>query len=131
MICVGKDNSYGHPTNEVLTRLENRNIKVYRTDLNGTIIMKSNGEDISIKTVKTDTDGNTNKSTNESNTSNVDNENLNSSEEKSIIVYVTNSGKKYHKQGCSYLKSSKIQIELEEAVNGGYEPCSICKPQVI
>lgn len=30
-------NSYGHPTNEVLKRLYDRNIEVYRTDLNGNL----------------------------------------------------------------------------------------------
>lgn len=42
------------------------------------------------------------------------------------IVYVTNSGKKYHKQGCSYLKSSHIMISLEQAGMEGKEPCSRC-----
>ncbi|ACM61009.1 competence protein ComEC [Caldicellulosiruptor bescii] len=37
VISVGKDNIFGHPSNEVLQRLKDRNIKVYRTDLNGTI----------------------------------------------------------------------------------------------
>lgn len=37
VISVGKDNIFGHPSNEVLQRLKERNIKVYRTDLNGTI----------------------------------------------------------------------------------------------
>jgi hypothetical protein len=42
------------------------------------------------------------------------------------IVYVTKSGKKYHKEGCSYLKSSKIMMSLEQAVMEGKEPCSKC-----
>ncbi|WPX08062.1 DNA internalization-related competence protein ComEC/Rec2 [Anaerocellum danielii] len=37
VISVGKDNIFGHPSNEVLQRLKDKNIKVYRTDLNGTI----------------------------------------------------------------------------------------------
>lgn len=44
----------------------------------------------------------------------------------SAIVYVTNTGEKYHKSNCSYLKKSKIQINLSEAKAQGYTPCSRC-----
>lgn len=44
------------------------------------------------------------------------------------IVYVTKSGKKYHKDGCQFLKSSKIMISLEQAVQEGLTPCSKCFP---
>ena len=37
IISVGADNSYGHPTDEVLQRLKNAGCAVYRTDLHGTI----------------------------------------------------------------------------------------------
>lgn len=49
VISVGKDNPYGHPSPEVIERLANFNIKVLRTDLNGTIIFQSDGSDISLK----------------------------------------------------------------------------------
>jgi hypothetical protein len=42
------------------------------------------------------------------------------------VVYVTKSGTKYHKDGCPYLKSSKIMISLEQAVMEGRQPCSGC-----
>jgi competence protein ComEC len=44
------------------------------------------------------------------------------------IVYITKTGKKYHKDGCSYLRYSKIRIRLSEAKRKGYTPCSKCKP---
>jgi len=44
IISVGSNNSYGHPTDEVLERLERRNIDVYRTDLHGTVTITV-GED--------------------------------------------------------------------------------------
>ena len=37
IISVGMDNSYGHPTQEVLDRLKQAGCAVYRTDLHGTI----------------------------------------------------------------------------------------------
>ena len=44
----------------------------------------------------------------------------------SATVYVTRTGKKYHKDGCSYLKDSKIAKQLSEATSQGYTPCSRC-----
>lgn len=41
-------------------------------------------------------------------------------------VYITNSGKKYHRDGCRYLKQNKLSVSLEEAQSQGYEPCSVC-----
>lgn len=43
IISAKKNNSYGHPHQETIERLENRNIKIYRTDKLGTIILKSDG----------------------------------------------------------------------------------------
>lgn len=47
VIQVGK-NSYGHPHKETLDKLASRNIKVYRNDLSGDIIFKSNGQQITL-----------------------------------------------------------------------------------
>ncbi|RDB63995.1 hypothetical protein C1878_04210 [Gordonibacter sp. 28C] len=43
-------------------------------------------------------------------------------------VYVTNTGGKYHANGCQYLKKSKIPISISDAIAQGYEPCSRCNP---
>ncbi|UOB19349.1 hypothetical protein [Abyssalbus ytuae] len=43
-------------------------------------------------------------------------------------VYITKTGEKYHTATCRYLKYSKIEIELEKALELGYEPCLVCKP---
>jgi len=37
VIGVGEDNMYGHPNNDVISRLENVGSKVFRTDLSGEI----------------------------------------------------------------------------------------------
>ena len=42
-------------------------------------------------------------------------------------VYITNSGKKYHRDGCQYLRKSKHAISLSEA-RKTHSPCKRCKP---
>lgn len=46
------------------------------------------------------------------------------------IVYVTNSGEKYHRENCSYLKSSR-SMTIAQAEASGYTPCSRCSPDVL
>lgn len=57
IIEVGKNNSYNHPRQETLDKLKDINAKVYRTDLDGTIVATSDGNSIKIETIKTDTNG--------------------------------------------------------------------------
>ena len=57
VISVGKNNIYNHPSNKTLEKLNKRNIKVYRTDLDGTIVFISDGDNLSVKALKTDTNG--------------------------------------------------------------------------
>ena len=45
VISVGAKNRYGHPTQEVLKLLEGKGIKLYRTDLDGDIVVETDGED--------------------------------------------------------------------------------------
>ena len=42
----------GHPTDLVLSRLSDANVKTYRTDLNGDIWVYSDGENITVETDK-------------------------------------------------------------------------------
>lgn len=46
----------------------------------------------------------------------------------STTVYITKTGKKYHRGSCSYLRRSKIRISLRDACARGYTPCSRCNP---
>lgn len=56
IIMVGKDNSYGHPSQEVLDRLSEAGSAIYRTDISGTIIAESDGNMISIDAVPYESD---------------------------------------------------------------------------
>ncbi len=49
VIEVGNDNKFNHPSLRVLKRLERMNIKTYRTDLDGTIRIESDGKNLNIK----------------------------------------------------------------------------------
>ena len=42
------------------------------------------------------------------------------------VVYITNTGKKYHAANCSSLRKSKHAITLANAKASGYTPCSRC-----
>ena len=44
VISVGEDNHFGHPSPEVLDRLHDHRVKVYRTDLSGAITVTTNGQ---------------------------------------------------------------------------------------
>lgn len=46
------------------------------------------------------------------------------------VVYITRTGECYHREWCSYLRS-KIETNLERAVNSGYRACSRCDPPIL
>ncbi|MED3126631.1 ComEC/Rec2 family competence protein [Bacillus wiedmannii] len=50
VISAGVGNKYGHPTQETLSKLDVMGVKVYRTDLNGTVVVNSDGSNISVRT---------------------------------------------------------------------------------
>lgn len=61
----------------------------------------------------------TNKSTKTTTQSNTDT---------SATVYITDTGSKYHRGSCSYLRSSKHSISKNSAISQGYTACSRCNP---
>ncbi|SCN24881.1 ComEC family competence protein [Clostridium sp. N3C] len=150
VISVGKENSYGHPSQDVMNRLKSRNIPVYRTDEQGTIVATSNGSEVTFNTnagsykgVEGSGDGSTNKienKTSNSTTSNTTNNKSNgtsnnssqsnSNSSASKIVYYTPSGKSYHyDKNCRTLSRSKTILEttLEEALKSKHsDPCDFC-----
>lgn len=48
IISVGLDNSYGHPNYITLQKLNDNNVRVLRTDEDGTIVISSNGNNINV-----------------------------------------------------------------------------------
>ena len=58
VISVGTLNDYNHPHNVTLKKLNRLNVKTYRTDQDGSIILSSDGDGISFEKTKTDTNGN-------------------------------------------------------------------------
>lgn len=44
------------------------------------------------------------------------------------IVYVGNSGTKYHRQNCRTLKNGSYEMTLTDAQNEGREACKVCNP---
>jgi competence protein ComEC len=122
IISVGKDNSYNHPDNLIINRLKAYG-EVHRTDQEGTIVITSDGSKLTLKALKTSIAATpavvATMVTPTKPVTPVIQDN---------IVYITRTGTKYHKEGCSSLSQSKIEIKLADAIAKGYGPCTICKP---
>lgn len=121
IISCGKNNDYGHPHAETLSKLSSRNIQVFRTDLSGDITAYSDGKSVSVSA-----DGNEVSSKAKAKSSA---KATASSDKMEETVYITKSGKAYHKtESCSGLRSSKSisAVTLEEAISMGRKPCSVC-----
>lgn len=128
VIQCGKDNSYGHPHKEVIKKLEDRKISLYRTDLQGTIIAYSDGKTISWNTQASPdyTDGN--------NATELPQEDE-SDTPSDVKTYVLNTNtKKFHHEWCSSVariseKNKKLSNnQRKQIIEAGYEPCEECKP---
>ncbi len=127
VISCGRDNSYGHPDYETLAILNEVGADIYRTDEQGTIQVTADQHkkitvDKKASTVKENAPPTEN---NEEQKENNDNSVI--SDKQSEVVYRTRTGSKYHRSGCSYLKS-KIETTVSEAQAMGLGPCSRCNP---
>jgi beta-lactamase superfamily II metal-dependent hydrolase len=52
VISCAEDNSYGHPHREVIERLEELGAEILRTDIDGTIVINSDGQKLEVETAK-------------------------------------------------------------------------------
>lgn len=57
IISVGVDNSYSHPAEATLKRLKKESVTVYRTDIDNTIFITSDGKNIKVKSLEVNLDG--------------------------------------------------------------------------
>ena len=118
IIQVGDGNSYGHPKDTILERWKNSGATVLRTDLNGTIVISTNGIEYEISYNKEVVDSD---------------DDTDSASSGSKWVVNTNT-KKIHYPSCSSAKKIKdenrweVIATLSELENQGYTPCGNCKP---
>ena len=116
VVSVGEGNSYGHPSDEVLSRFRDAGAEVYRTDMQGHVIAESDGKTVTFRTEK------------EADTA------TNPTGGPKVQIYVGNAGtEKFHLPDCA--SAQNIQEENRvvflariQAVLSGYEPCGRCKP---
>lgn len=139
IISCGFGNSYGHPSDTTIQTLQNAVCKIYRTDEVGTVVASSDGTNITINKkayeVKPNappenastSNGSSSRSNSSVESTNNSSSVSNNTETTETTVYITKTGKKYHRAGCSYLKKSKIPISLSEA-RQSYGPCGRCNP---
>ena len=128
VISCGANNSYGHPHREVISLLQSMNAAVYRTDIDGTIVVSSDGNDISVEKEFDYKNKNDLSKSDAEVYAEKANQNSESTKIPSEIVYITKSGKCYHLPDCRSLKNSKISISRAEAKKNNYTPCKSCKP---
>lgn len=126
IISVGNGNRYGHPDTVTLNTLRENQAEIWRTDEKGTIVVTSDGKNITVKQVVTTIVQTTAPPVSESEES--DSKNNFPTENQRITVYITRTGTKYHRDGCQHLNSSKFPIALNEIDTNKYTPCSVCKP---
>jgi len=140
VISVGTGNSYGHPTEDTLSRLRDAEVTVFRTDLQGDIYCTSDGKTVVFSVTRNaDADvfagigGNsTQKPTAPDETQQPDDSD---NEEQQGTHYVLNTNtKKFHYPNCGSVKkiSEKNRQDFygtrEELIAMGYSPCGNCDP---
>lgn len=142
VISVGDNNSYGHPTEEVLSRLHDTDVITYRTDLQGDVICTSDGNTVSFQVAKNQDinvfigAGSGQKNADAVSRSMPDQTVTEVQAETSVTrVFVLNTNtKKFHYPECSSVGDIKEKNKKtfngtrDEAIGQGYVPCKRCCP---
>ena len=143
VISVGKGNDYGHPVQSTMDKFKNKNIAVYRTDENGTIIATSNGKDVSFN-VKPGSYNGAKEKVAAKTTTTTKRANMSSAKvaapkviqkvapkqtNSGTMVWLSATGEKYHSiNNCGRMNPNNArQVTLEEA-KSSYSACSKCDP---
>lgn len=142
VISVGADNTYGHPTEAVLSRLRDADVKTCRTDLQGTITAVSDGKKVTFQTER-NADINTlgNAGPGQKDETGQKNKAVSSagkaaaSDSSAEKTYVLNTNThKFHDPDCSSVsqmkeKNKRIVTESrDQIIADGYDPCGRCHP---
>ena len=139
IVSCGLNNKYGHPSMEALQRLQNHNVLLFRTDLQGTISAYSDGDEIWFNTEATSdwTSGTIQE------TRSMPLDEVEEPLEQGLIKetteieysYVCNTNtKKFHYPDCRSVSQMKEENRLytdksrDELLAEGYEPCGGCNP---
>lgn len=134
VISCGANNEYFHPHIDTLNRLKDCGVKnLYRTDLNGDVVIDYRDQAITVDTQKKAADeelwkqgeGPEDEAINRSSMWDAKNS-------KSEAYYIGNKySKKFHRSSCSQLPDEDKRVLLsdrETALQEGYLPCSVCEP---
>lgn len=140
VISVGTGNSYGHPTEDTLSRLRDADVTVFRTDLQGDIFCTSDGKTVSFSVSRNaDADvfdnigGNSTQKPTEPEETQKPNDTEGTEQQGTHYVLNTNT-KKFHYPNCASAKkiSEKNKKDYygtrEELISMGYSPCGNCDP---
>ena len=128
VISVGAGNSYGHPTEAVLSRLRDAGVTTFRTDMQGEITAVSDGQTINFSTAKNAVaiasvnagGGNADGAAGAGTTA-------------GSYVLNTNSHK-FHLPSCSSVETispknrKDVNESREQIISEGYAPCKRCNP---
>lgn len=132
VISVGADNSYGHPAQSVLEDIRAVGAEVYRTDEQGTIVVKSDGSTLSWSVETTE---NASPEGTMAQEVNVTEDNALPQDEPEQNTYILNRNtKKFHLPSCSSAEDISVNNKAEftgtrqELIDAGYEPCKRCNP---
>lgn len=125
VISCGYENSYGFPKQDVLDMLKNHDVDLYRTDLQGDIIITCDGENVTVSTEKT-TDQDLFVAPG------LTDPDPGSGQECDYICNIRSH--KFHLPNCEAVRKMKEANKLyftgdrQELIDDGYSPCRICNP---
>ncbi len=134
IIQVGADNSYGHPTQQVLSNLHEVGSEVYRTDTRGNVIVTTDGKGYSVTTKRYSTgiDTTTGTSSLAATTTTTTTSSVATAVSAGPFVGSKKSDK-YHYPSCSSAKriSPPNLVTFSSSADArskGYTPCGACRP---
>ena len=147
VLSYGEGNDYGHPSQSTLDAIAAVGAKAYGTAVNGNITVTSDGKTVKAQVAKSGTvaagisaeerqkqeEEAAAKAQAEAQAeaeAKAQQEAAAAAEAQHETVYITPTGKKYHRNGCRTLNRTKnpAPISKQDAIDQGYEACKVCHP---